>query len=195
MELIYPPHEADLLPRPSFRKPGEDFRIPEERLPVVEPSGEVIAQTTRSYAHGGSRLLHPVVHMHVIDRQGRIFLQRRASTKDLYPLKWDTAVAGHVVYTENILDALYREAEEEIGLTKFNPIFLKSFVFDSRKQRELVCVFACVGNFEPVSDCPEIIQTRWWTLDDVSRHLGRYIFTPVFEKQFPWVKDALLSLL
>ena len=113
----------------------------------------------------------------------------------MYPLKWDTAVAGHVVYTENILDALYREAEEEIGLTHFNPIFLKSFVLDSRKQKELVSLFACVGNFSIKSDCQEIIQARWWTIDEVSRHLGRYMFTPIIEKHFLSVKDTLLSLL
>lgn len=195
MELIYPPYDVELLPRPTFNKPGDSLPVEGERIPVVEPSGEVIAQTTREYAHSGSRLLHPVVHMHVIDRQGRILLQKRSAAKDLYPLKWDTAVAGHVVYRESILETLYREAEEEMGLVKFNPISLRSYVFDSRKQKELVSVFACIGGSDINPNPEEVEEVRWWDIEEVPRLLRRTMVTPLLEKQFPMIKDQLIALL
>ncbi|MBR6247298.1 MAG: NUDIX domain-containing protein [Bacteroidales bacterium] len=195
MELIYPASGAPFLPRPTYKNPGDFIPMEGERVPVVEPSGEVIGQTTRVYAHSGSRLLHPTVHLHILDREGRIFLQKRAATKELYPLRWDTAVAGHVIYRESILDALWREAEEEMGLTQFNPIFLRSYVYDNRKERELVSVFACIGNFSLTPNPDEVDQARWWTFDEVTRLLRRSQFTRLFEKQFPSIKDSLIALL
>ena len=72
----------------------------EEMFPVVEESGLVIGQMRRSYAHSGAMLLHPVVHLHIINRFGEIYLQRRSKDKDLLPLYWDPAVGGHISYGE-----------------------------------------------------------------------------------------------
>ena len=95
-------------------------------LPIVEPSGNVIGQSTREYCHGGSKLLHPVVHLHIINRFGELYLQKRSMNKDLLPGMWDTAVGGHVGYGESIHEALFREAGEELGFTRFNPVFINS---------------------------------------------------------------------
>ena len=82
----------------------------------MEPSGLVYGRATRDWCHSGSKVLHPVVHLHIVDRFGNIYLQKRAMTKDLLPGYWDTAVGGHVTYGEQAVEALYREAAEELGL-------------------------------------------------------------------------------
>lgn len=91
----------------------------EEILPIVDESGLVIGKATRGECHGGLMLLHPVVHLHVFDREGRLFLQRRPYWKEIQSGKWDTSVGGHVDYGENVEDALRREALEELGMQKF----------------------------------------------------------------------------
>ena len=92
-----------------------------EIFPVVDECGNVVGKATRGECHGGGKLLHPVVHLHVFDEEGRLFLQRRPLWKDIQPGKWDTAVGGHVDYGEEVADALTREAFEEIGIEKFQP--------------------------------------------------------------------------
>ena len=112
-----------------------------EIFPVVDECGNVVGKATRGECHGGGKLLHPVVHLHVFDEEGRLFLQRRPLWKDIQPGKWDTAVGGHVDYGEEVADALTREAFEEIGIEKFQPEFLKAYVFESERERELEHVF------------------------------------------------------
>ena len=115
IELIYPASPAPLLK-------GSKRGRAAEMLPIVDELGYVRAQAPRELVHhGGEKPLHPVVHLHVINRCGQIYLQQRGPDKDLLPLYWDTAVGGHVAYGEFISEALYREASEELGLHDFLP--------------------------------------------------------------------------
>ncbi len=115
-----------------------------EIFPVVDEAGNVIGKATRGECHGGSKLLHPVVHLHVFDKEGRLFLQHRPKWKDIQPDKWDTAVGGHVDFGECVGDALRREALEELGLIDFVPEFVKGYVFESDREKELVNSFKTV---------------------------------------------------
>ena len=70
----------------------------QELFPLVDKDGQVIGSATRGECHRGSRLLHPVVHLHVYNSKGDIYLQLRPKRKDIQPGKWDTAVGGHIAY-------------------------------------------------------------------------------------------------
>ena len=79
----------------------------EELFPIVDEDGNITGAATRGECHGGSKLLHPVVHLHVFNSKGELYLQKRPEWKDIQPGKWDTAVGGHVDLGECIEDALY----------------------------------------------------------------------------------------
>ena len=89
----------------------------EEWLPIVDEKGEVTGQAPRSICHSGSKLLHPVVHLHITNDRHELFLQKRSMKKDLLPGMWDTAVGGHIGVNEKVEDALKREASEEASRT------------------------------------------------------------------------------
>lgn len=194
IELIYPYDLAPVMPPPtaetSFTRPSVG-----EWFPVVESNGLVIGRSSRQYCHSGAKPLHPVVHLHVIDRQSRIYLQKRSMKKDIQPGKWDTAVGGHVSYGEAVLEALYREATEELGLDCFNPIHLETYEFESPIEREMVNVFAAVGSYDLRPDLDEVDEGRWWNLADVDASIGKGVFTPNFESEFSMIRSALLALL
>ena len=60
----------------------------QEQFPIVDELGEVVGCATRGECHNGSRLLHPVVHLHVFNSKGEVYLQKRPEWKDIQPGKW-----------------------------------------------------------------------------------------------------------
>ena len=109
----------------------------EEIFPVVDAAGNVVGKATRGECHGGSMLLHPVVHLHVFNSRGELYLQKRPAWKDIQPGRWDTAVGGHVDYGETIAEALRREVREELGITDFVPGAVAVYPFRSEREYEL----------------------------------------------------------
>ncbi len=155
-----------------------------EWFPLVDEQGAVIGKATRAECHSGSFLLHPVVHLHLFNTKGELYLQKRAMNKDIQPGKWDTAVGGHVDYGETIEEALYREVREEIGITGFNPIFLKRYAFRSKVEFELVNTFSVVSDALPHPDPSELDDGRFWSIDEIEANLGKDVFTPNFESEY-----------
>ena len=49
----------------------------EEMFPLVDEEGNITGAATRGECHNGSKLLHPVVHLHVFNSQGELYLQKR----------------------------------------------------------------------------------------------------------------------
>lgn len=193
-DLVYPTDPAPVMPAPTADRPSPAV-CREEMFPVITVSGEVIGRTARRYCHGGIKLLHPVVHLHLVNRSGEIYLQKRSMKKDIQPGKWDTAVGGHVSYGESIIEALYREASEELGLYDFNPVFLTHYQFESEAETEIVSVFAAVGSFEPHPDMDEVDEGKWWPLSGLEESFGKSVFTPNFEQEFGRIGKSLAGLL
>lgn len=194
-ELIYPADPAEILPRRSASLPGGFSIRGVEMLPIVQKNGIVSAQAPREYCHSGTMLCHPTVHMHIINRYEKLYLQKRAENKNLCPGMWDTAVGGHVAYGETLSEALFRESAEELGFYDFNPIYLKSYIFNSDVEQELVNIFAAVGNFELHPDNDEVSEGRYWSMEEIEDNMGKGVFTPNFELEFPEMKRTLLALL
>ncbi len=195
IDLVYPSSPAPVYPRPSVDHPGHVPAQDQEMLPLIEPTGIVYGQATRAYCHSGAGVLHPVVHLHIIDREGRLYLQKRSPEKDLLPGYWDTAVGGHITYGERAQEALFREAGEELGLQAFNPLFVGTNIWETGRDREFVFVFAMVGHPDLAPDNAEVTEGRWWTPEQLESAMGKRILTPNFEHEYSTYKDRLMALL
>lgn len=156
----------------------------EELFPVVTDDGSVIGSATRGECHSGSRLLHPVVHLHVFNSKGEVFLQRRPEWKDIQPGKWDTSVGGHIDYGETPEQALIREVREELGMTDFKPERVGMYVFESSRERELVYVHRTVYDGPITPSASELDGGRFWSLQEIRLAMGLGFLTPNFESEF-----------
>lgn len=165
--------------------------IKEEIFPLVDEKGQVVGRATRKECHSGTMLLHPVVHLHIFDSSGRLYLQRRSIHKEIQPGKWDTAVGGHVDYGESIDEALLREVREELGITDFEPIHNFTYLYQSPIERELVYSYRTVYEGDIKIDPVEIDEGRYWPVEEILSQMGKGIFTPNFEDEF----QRLLPLL
>ena len=153
----------------------------EEMFPIVDEEGNITGTATRKECHSGSKLLHPVVHLHVFNDKGELYLQKRPAWKDIQPDKWDTAVGGHIDLGENAEQALKREVSEELGITEYEPQFVTSYVFESKVEKELVFVYKTIYNGEITPSKEELAGGRFWGIQEIKENIGKEVFTPNFE--------------
>lgn len=155
-----------------------------ELFPIVDEKGNVLGTISRGHAHDGCKILHPVVHLHVFNSKEELYLQKRPDWKDIQPGKWDTAVGGHVELGESIESALYREVKEELGIKEFIKISLGYYVFESKKEKELVFVNKCIydGPIRPNKE--ELAEGKFWSEKEIINNIGKDIFTPNFENEY-----------
>ena len=166
----------------------------EEIFPIVDENGNITGKATRKECHSGSKILHPVVHLHVLDQDGNIFLQLRSRSKEIQPGKWDTSVGGHVDFGENVLMALKRESKEELGIELNNYHHLLSYVFESDIEKELIYVFSTTidrDTFSPTLSESEIDDARFFSDDEIQSQKGSGIFTPNFISEYERICNLL----
>lgn len=48
----------------------------QEMFPIVDEQGNITGAATRGECHSGSKLLHPVIHLHVFNSKGDLYLQK-----------------------------------------------------------------------------------------------------------------------
>ena len=156
----------------------------EEFLEVVTKNGKVIKALPRTEIHGNPSLIHRVVHVHIFDSKGALFLQKRSVHKDVAPGKWDTSVGGHVHSGETLDEALHREMAEELGITTCTPKFLYTYIHSNPYETELVYTYTCVHDGAIRFQKSEIDEVRAWKIDEIKRGIGKGIFSDNFEHEF-----------
>lgn len=94
-------------------------------------TGEVV---TRKEVHEKG-LLHRIVVIAIIDKEGHLLMQQRAKDKETNPGKWDVSVAGHVSSGQTSIEAAIREVQEEIGM-QLRKEELK-YIFTYKQERKI----------------------------------------------------------
>jgi isopentenyldiphosphate isomerase len=155
-----------------------------EILPIVDENGNPVGMATREQCHSNPRLLHPVVHLHVFDSDGRLYLQQRSLSKDLYPGYWDTAVGGHIRVGETVGEALLREGREELGIDVSASTFLFTYIWTNKNETEYVYSYKLIysGNINPPPT--EVMGGRFFPFAEIKQNLSKNIFTPNFTHEF-----------
>jgi isopentenyldiphosphate isomerase len=160
----------------------------EEYFDIIDEQGAVIGQASRASCHGDPGLVHRVAHVLVVDRNDRIFLQKRSMRKDIEPGKWDTSVGGHLQVGESYDQAAVRELEEELGITGVTPQCLYTYRWSTSIESEDIRTYLVVWGGG--DDCAfklqaeEITDGRFWTRQEIQDNIGKGVFTPNFEQEF-----------
>lgn len=87
-----------------------------ERIDIITADGRVTGGTKSKPEVHRDGDWHRSVHVWIVQPDGRVLVQRRASVKENHPDLWDVSAAGHISAGESMVDAAIREVEEELGL-------------------------------------------------------------------------------
>ena len=135
VEICLPPQEvqeevADLPAKADEPRKFEPETEAMEFLPIVNERGNIVGRATYFELHKGNKLLHPVVHLHVINEKG--------ATTRLY---W-----WHVAFGETPEKTLKRKMTETLDLPEAKPKLKRQYIRESKTEKELVYVFTVVSD-------------------------------------------------
>ena len=157
-----------------------------EWFPLVNEKGETIGKATRKECHSGSKLLHPVIHLHIFNKDGDLYLQKRSMNKDIQPGKWDTAVGGHIDYGESVEEALRREVREELEVDINVGDLIETIEYDYPAFHLSMKCFACTI----AGGSPHLLEheaAKWLT----SMQLGSVDWLPADVTLIPKIEKML----
>ena len=124
--------EDEEVPRISDARNDSGFIdcfVPEENimefLPVVNERGIIVGRALQMELHKGNKILHPAVHLHVINNKGEVV--RRY---------W-----WHVAFGDSPEKTLKRKMSEVLGLSGVKPKLKKQYIRETKAEKELVYVY------------------------------------------------------
>ncbi len=158
--------------------------MPSELLARCDAQGRPMGSVPRELCHGNPALIHLTVHLHVTDGRGRLYLQKRSASKDLYPGRWDTAVGGHVGAGEEPRAALLREAREELDIDAQAARALYRYLHSNSHESEYVHTFGLrlAGPFR--HDPEEVEEGGFFSRAQIEAWIGTGTLTPNFEDEY-----------
>jgi len=139
---------------------------------------------------------HRAANVLLFDADGRLYVQRRASGKDLWPGAWDVSVGEHLQPGESFLDAAHRGLVEQPGISGVELTPLGTLVHatvevpaDGVLDNELQQSFTGVYTGALTVDAEEVADVRTLDRDTLVAEIRAGL-----ERHTPWLRARLERL-
>ncbi len=163
------------------------FSTDDEILDVVDCQNQVTGQASRREIHLNG-WMHRSIHVFVLDRSGRLYIQKRSANKDTFAGAYDSAAAGHVEAGESYYDCAVRELQEELGLTaeQVSMVQVGELAPSEDNGNEHVRFYLARTDATPVPNPDEVESGAFYTLDQVEALIASpgTLFAPTFRMLF-----------
>ena len=135
-QLIVEEDSIDLSAKADGPRRFEPEVNPIEFLPIINERGNIVGRAMYVELHQGNKMLHPVVHLHVMNGNGE--------TAGLY---W-----WHVAFGDTPEKTLKRKMAETLGLSEVAPKLKRQYIREAKTEKELVYVYTVVSEEDlPIS--------------------------------------------
>lgn len=124
------------------------------------------------------RLLHRSTYILVFDSGGRLYVQKRTMTKDIYPGYWDPATGGVSLAGETYEEGAQRELAEEMGIRSVDLEFRFDFYFEDERSRVWGRTFTCTWDGPLELQAEEVEFVERMTPEEIFARSATEPFTP-----------------
>ena len=139
----------------------------QEIVTVVDEENRPVAELPRHRVRS-ENLRHRATYIFVFDRRGRVLVQRRTATKDVYPGYYDLAAGGVVAAGESYEECAEREAAEELGIRGTDLVSKFGFYYEDEGNRCFGHVFTCVHDGPFTLQAEEVESVDFLTVDEIA---------------------------
>lgn len=155
----------------------------DELVVIVDPQNNITGSATRRQMRAEG-LPHRATYVFVFDSKGRLYVQRRTTTKDVYPGYLDLAAGGVVLAGESYEVSAERELAEEMGIRGVPLQSWFDFYFEDGASKVWGRAFSCRWDGALSLQPEEVESVEMWTVDAALAAGPEARFTP----------DSLLAL-
>lgn len=148
-----------------------------EHIQIVNEDNKPTETVTRGEMRRRN-LIHRASYILVFNDRQELFIQKRTTTKDIYPGFWDVAAGGVVLAEEPYLLSAKRELEEELGISDALLEHHFDNYYSDNNNRVWGRIYTTVHNGPFTLQEEEIDHGLFMPLNDVLELSSREPFTP-----------------
>lgn len=155
-----------------------------------KPTGEV---GPKLESHTGDTRLHLAFSCYVFNDKGEFLVTQRARSKKVWPGVWTNSVCGHPSPGEEIVDAIKRRLNFELGMAaKDFKVILPKYIyktppFNGIIEHEFCPVYVARATSEPQPNPDEVEDYKWMKWEDYVTEVE----ADGADKYSWWCKDQL----
>ncbi len=167
-----------------------------DHIVLLDEDYNVIGTAPKLASHHKDTPLHLAFSCHVFNVNGEYLLTRRALSKKVWPGVWTGTVCGHPKFEEDMVDAVKRRLEYELGMdaTNFKVVLpdyrYKTDPFNEIIENELCPVYVALTQAEPQANPSEVEAYEWVKWEDVLK-----VIESDQQKYSYWFKDQVHTLM
>ena len=154
----------------------------DEIVAIVDEHNNIVDETPR-HRMRHLRLIHRATYIFVFNAEGLVYLQKRTTSKDMYPGFYDAAAGGVVLSGESYEESALREVAEELGVTNTALHACFDFYYEDTDNRVWGSVFTCQYDGKFVHQPEEVDSGLFVSVHDLL--IGKY---------YPVTPDTLEAL-
>lgn len=151
--------------------------VQDEIITIVDENNKEIGQTSRAEMRSQG-LIHRATYILVFNSLGEIFVQKRTTTKDIYPGYYDVATGGVVLAGETYEQSAERELDEELAIHDVKLISLFDSYHADGSNKVWGRAFFCEYDGAVILQEEEVESGDFYTIDAVLAMSHRSPFTP-----------------
>ncbi len=158
--------------------------VPGEEIVQIVDRDNRVTEALPRHRMRSQGLIHRASYILVFNQQEELFVQKRTTTKDIYPGYWDVAAGGVVLAGESYELSASRELAEELGVSGIPLAPLFDHYFEDADNRVWGRIFRCTHE-GPFTLQPEEVESG--------------LFMPIPQilersRQEPFTPDSILIL-